>query len=198
MRPLADSIVSRFCPSARQKGRRNGNRGGPDGDATVVDDVVVGGVMPTLDELRDDHEALRQGLSHLRGLLRASEAPDIVQAVEESLVNLLDAHIQREQVVLRPYAHRIRRVLKEYTLGDHEQPEVVLHDLQALFSTWQAAPTETLGAHLCQLLVELQERLGEEERDFFPIVEHADDRVRAIWNPGRSSRRRPERGRLLS
>ena len=130
--------------------------------------------MSTLEELRKEQDTLRQALVQLERVLVVSIAPEAVQQQCRSVMGLLQVYVQKEEEAVALYANRIQAVMRQQGTYDHADPRVVLHDLRALTTVWASAPTREFMIHLRRLMDELRERLEEEERDIFPVVESAE------------------------
>lgn len=126
--------------------------------------------MVTVEELRSDHQAIRELLVGLRSAVAASATPDVVEERLGILRQLLHQHLQREAEAWHPCAAQLQRVCWAQGLADCGEPEVVLRDLEALALAWRLHPTQTLALHMERLLDELRERLDEEEQEFFPVM----------------------------
>lgn len=124
--------------------------------------------------LRKDHEVLRRKLETLEGALQvAPQAPHMLRELCFSLAKLLNAHIAREARAVRPYRHRLARVLQERTHHDHANQRLILRDLNALLRQGHV-PTSVVASRLSHLIDELREHFSEEERYVFPCVDHAE------------------------
>lgn len=124
--------------------------------------------------LRKDHEVLRRKLETLEGALQvAPQAPHALRELCFSLAKLLNAHIAREARAVRPYRHRLARVLQERTHHDHANQRLILRDLNALLRQGHV-PTSVVASRLSHLIDELREHFSEEERCVFPCVDHAE------------------------
>lgn len=131
--------------------------------------------MATIEELRADHATLRRVLTELAEAVTITRPRDAVQAAYALSLRLLTAHLQREEQLMSRHLEHIRSALRAHTLQDDVDPYVVLRDLQTLFAAWRECPTSSLIIHLRRLIEELRERFEEEEREIFPVVEHAAD-----------------------
>ncbi len=137
--------------------------------------------MPSVEELQAEHRLIRHTLSVFQEVLADSQPAEVAQDVHQAIVELLEAHLRKEEQTTAPYEGRIQAVLRATRLPDHAEPKVVLRDLGMLFAAWRHVPTGLLTIHLRHLIDELRECFEEEEHQVFPIVEHAAE----------------ERGRLL-
>ena len=138
------------------------------------------GTMSGVEALAHDHEALRQALVSVEGALARAEASGSIEARLSALRGLLARHLQREAAALLPYADRLEGILRAQRFQDHAEPQVVLRDLNVFCSAWGVPSTEALLLHLRRLLDELRERLEEEEREVFPVLETAELRNRRV------------------
>lgn len=124
--------------------------------------------------LRKDHEVLRRKLETLEGALQIMpEAPHALRELCFSLAKLLNEHIAREEQAVRPYRHRLSRVLQERAHHDHADQRLILRDLNTLLRQGHA-PTSLIVARLSHLIDELREHFSEEERSVFPCVDRAE------------------------
>jgi hemerythrin-like domain-containing protein len=133
--------------------------------------------MSPVNRLQREHEALRRTLSSARDAITVAELSEIVQARLRALTRLLTRHLRREEAAWHPYLDRLEAAQRALALSDHAEPHILLRDLEALIAAWRLHPTETLAIHLWRLLDELQERLDEEERELFPVMEAVEERT---------------------
>ena len=133
--------------------------------------------MSDIEVLRNDHDALREAIEALRAALVKVSYIEIVETRYRLLAGLVATHLRREGAVLRPHAGHRLAVAKSGV--ECASPDVLLRELELLFSAWRATPTSILALHICRLLDELRERLAQEERELFPVLE-ADVPVGAV------------------
>jgi hemerythrin-like domain-containing protein len=139
--------------------------------------------MASVEALQAEHRLIRHTLSAFQEVLANSQPSEVAQDIHQAVVELLEAHIRKEEQVMAPYGSQIQAVRRADALRDHVEPTVVLRDLGVLFSAWQHVPTGLLAIHLTHLIDELRECFDEEERRVFPIVEHAEEDAKRIWRP---------------
>ena len=139
--------------------------------------------MSNVGELQAEHQLIRHTLSALQEVLANSQPSDVAQDVHQAVVELLEAHIRKEEQATAPYDCQIQAVLRADRLRDHAEPKIVLRDLGMLFAAWRHVPTGLLAIHLTHLIDELRECFDDEEQRVFPIVEHAEEDARRIWHP---------------
>lgn len=134
--------------------------------------------------LRKDHDILRTTLECLEAALRvAPEQPLVLRDICcQAFTRVLDRHIKREEAALKPYRHRVQRILRQRERQDHADQRRVLRDLNALLLQGVTVPAGTIAPRFFHLIDELREHMAEEEREIFPTV----DRVEAE-QPSRAS-----------
>ena len=139
--------------------------------------------MQSVEELQAEHRLIRHALSAFQEALANSQPSDVAQDVHQAVVELLEAHIRKEEQAAAPYDSQIQAVLRADRLRDHAEPKIVLRNLGMLFSAWQHVPTGLLAIHLTHLIDELRECFDEEEQRVFPIIQHGEEDARRIWHP---------------
>ena len=130
-----------------------------------------------------EHRLIRHTLSALQEVLANSQPSDVAQNIHQAVVELLEAHLRKEEQMMAPYDSRIQAVLRADQLRDHVEPKIVLRELGMLFAAWQYVPTGLLASHLTHLIDELRECFDEEEHRVFPIAEQAEENSRQVWHP---------------
>lgn len=136
--------------------------------------------MPSVEELQAEHRLIRHTLSAFQEVLVHSQASEMAQDVHQAVIELLEAHLRKEEQATAPYENRIQAVLRADRLCDHAEPRVVLRDIERLFSAWRYVPMGLLAIHLTRLIDELRECFDEEERWVFPIVQCAQRSVEGV------------------
>ena len=139
--------------------------------------------MPNVEELQAEHRLIRHTLSALQEALVNSQPSDVAQDVHQAVVELLEAHLRKEEQMMALYDSQIQAVRRADLVRDHAEPKIVLRDLGMLFAAWRHVPTGLLAIHLTHLIDELRECFDEEEQRVFPIVQHAEEDARRIWHP---------------
>lgn len=136
--------------------------------------------MAVTDELRQDHRLLRQKLETLEaGVETAPKTAASLHRMCYWLTKFLDAHIWREKRALAPYADRIRATLRERMLGEHADEWLLLHELDAIFSSKVKLPTSVVVERLSRFIDELRDHMDVEELEVFTVVDRAEQDQRA-------------------
>ncbi len=139
--------------------------------------------MSNVEELQAEHRLIRHTLLAFQEVLANSQSSDVAQDVHQAVVELLEAHLRKEEQVTAPYDRQIQAALRADRRRDHAEPKIVLRDVGMLFSAWRHVPTRLLAIHLTHLIDELRECFDDEEQRVFPIVAHAEEDARRSWHP---------------
>lgn len=129
-------------------------------------------------ELKQNHKTLQDRLSVVAaGLRTVPPTPKMVRGMCQTLAQVLEQHIAREEQLLAPYAHRLQPVWREQQGYDHADWHAVLQDLTVLRDLDETTPMPLAASYMSQLVEELREHLAEEEREIFPVVAWAETEV---------------------
>ena len=128
--------------------------------------------MSITDELRQDHQILRANLTLLEAAMQmAPETNFVLREMCWSLAKRLDAHIQHEVEVLRPYNNRIQALTQEHMAQEHAEQRVVLRDVNTVLLGESNASVNKVVPPLAHLIEELRAHMEAEEQEVFPMVD---------------------------
>ena len=142
--------------------------------------------MHAVERLRRDHGILRAKLDVLEAALRmGSETWYVLREVCFTLARQLRDHIRREETLVAKCRKAMNpKVLAEVSFEHKDEPQF-LRTLNRLFMNRSSRSFEQIGPPLTQLITGLRRHMDEEERELFPLLEHAlaEQEVTAVCAP---------------
>ena len=137
--------------------------------------------MKPSDELRYDHDVLRGKLYLLEEHLPClSVARLTLSSITDSLSAWLQSHAEREERLFASQAVDHERPLATALLqlqANHDHALARLAVLHQLLACREPAAAEQAIIEASALTQELQEHMTQEERDYFPLIDHQEVEV---------------------
>lgn len=133
--------------------------------------------MRATDELRNDHETLRETLAQLE------ERLPILQAAPHTLLNLtrtiarrLHAHTDKEEQLVAAFharRHGKPHVATSLLSDEHEDQQQTLARLLELLTEGNGCPVDEVETYATHLIDALREHMVKEEAGLFPLADRA-------------------------
>lgn len=131
--------------------------------------------MRATEELRNDHEALREQLAQLEEWLPLlNTAPLTLLNLIRTLIRRLHTHTEQEEWLLVALQERVRgkaHVATGSFPDEHQDQQRTLRHLLELFAKGHDAPADQVDAYATHLIDSLREHMAKEEAELFPLAD---------------------------